>query len=472
MPTPRKRLLIISYRCPPETYPLAIRVRYFLEHLSTNWDIDVLTAAEAPEVPASVRVHRVPPAGPMKVFDWLRSVRLGKIAEFVGWPDPYLFWIWPALRRARALIAERPPDAIVLFMMPFSTGLLGLLLKRLTGLPLIFNLNDSITCSDMNPTHPSWLHRRGARALEDAFARAADALVYVSGRNLRRVRARQRPSDRHKFHLIRRGARPMPEGPPPSNHVFRIVYTGGMSGWYPLLDAAAPPPSLLKRLYRGWTQLGRSTVTTLDHRTHSPVFVGRAVKQVLDAHPDWQGRIRVDIYGNTFPAPLVEQVLATEGLRDIVHVHGRLPHAQALEQVVSSHLLFLTLPDRPDGTPGGRISAKTYEYLMTDRPILAAVPPGENHDYLRDKPGVYLTAPSDVDVMATVIESLVGNTFAQAPPRIDRSSLHSSLHYKARAEAFDAVLRDALGMEDPFKEGPPPSLSPARSLSPSAQKTT
>lgn len=453
MPTPRKRLLVISYRCPPEPYPLAIRVRYFLEHLSKDWDIDVLTAAEAPEVPASVQVHRVPPAGPIRALDWLRSVRLGKIADFLAWPDPYLFWVWPALQRARALIAERPPDAIVLFMMPFSTGLLGLLLKRLTGLPLILNLNDSITCSDMNPTYPSWMHQRGALALENAFARSADALVYVSARNLRRVRDRQRPADRHKFHLIRRGARPMPEPPPQSNHVFRIVYTGGMSGWYPLLDAAHPP-SLLKRLYRRWTRLGQHTVTTLDHRTHSPVFVGHAVKQVLDANPDWQGRVRVDIYGNTFPDTLIEEVLKTEGLRDIVHVHGRIPHAQSLERTVSSHLLFLTLPDRPDGTPGGRISAKTYEYLMTDRPILAAVPPGENQDYLRDKPGVYLAAPHDIDAMAAVIEPLAAQTFAQTPPRVNRTSLHPSLHFEARAEAFDAVLHDTLGM---------PPLSPEKS---------
>ena len=46
--------------------------------------------------------------------------------------------------------------------------------------------------------------------------------------------------------------------------------------------------------------------------------------------------------------------------------------------------------NRTDDTPGGRIASKTYEYLMTDRPILAAVPKGENWDYYAGKPGVWL----------------------------------------------------------------------------------
>ena len=62
-------------------------------------------------------------------------------------------------------------------------------------------------------------------------------------------------------------------------------------------------------------------------------------------------------------------------------------------------LLFFTLPRRPDGSRGGRISAKTYEYLLTDRPILAAVPRGENWDYLQGKPGVWLMEPDDEAAM-------------------------------------------------------------------------
>ncbi len=180
----------------------------------------------------------------------------------------------------------------------------------------------------------------------------------------------------------------------------------------------------------------------LDHRTHSPIFVGRAVKQLLRRHPDWLGRIQIDIYGQRYPKSVTDAVLKQYGLEDIVHLHGAVPHEDALQHMVDSDLLFMALPDRVDGTPGSRISAKTYEYLMTDRPILAALPPGENRAYLQDKSGVHITEPDDVDAMANIIEDLVQSTFDGSPVRVDRSALQPTLLSETRASAFASILQD------------------------------
>jgi hypothetical protein len=77
---------------------------------------------------------------------------------------------------------------------------------------------------------------------------------------------------------------------------------------------------------------------------------------------------------------------------------------------------------------------------MTDRPILAALPLGENRKYLADKPGVYLTAPRDVDAMAEVIERVAANALSGHPPRIDRSELQLRIDSTSRAAAFADVL--------------------------------
>ena len=79
-------------------------------------------------------------------------------------------------------------------MMPYSGGLAGIALSRLSGLPLILNLDDSPTCTDMHPHFPTRLHYRLARALEDLYVRRADAVVYVSARNLEQVQSAS-PSD-------------------------------------------------------------------------------------------------------------------------------------------------------------------------------------------------------------------------------------------------------------------------------------
>lgn len=449
-----RRLLCISYRFPPETYPLAIRVKYFLNHLRQNgWAVDAVTAAPEAESRENLSVHHVPSYTPDRLFQGLRTLRLGKLLDLLVWPDRFVFWALPAYLKARQLLRRTRYDAIALFMMPYSPGVIGPLLKRETDLPLILNLNDSPTCSDMNPSSPSRLHSRLARKMENWYVQSADAVVYVSERNLERVRDRQPPEHRNKFHLIRRGAQrpPAPRDDAEDREDFRLVYTGGTGGWHAFLEEDRSP-SPLKRLYRAWQQLGTHSRTDLDYRTHSPIYVGRAIKQVLDRRPEWRGRIQIDVYGPKYPDDVVNAVLDKFDLHEIVNLHGRVPHREALRRMAEGDLLFMSLPDRIDGSPGGRISAKTYEYLMTDRPILAALPPGENREYVQDKPGVFLTAPDGVEAMAEVIAAHADAKFAGSPVTVDRSELQSSLSSTARAEAFEDVLVDVLSDRQPSEK--------------------
>lgn len=449
-----RRLLCISHRFPPETYPLAIRVKYFLNHLRREgWDIDAVTAASEATSKERLTVYHVPNWGPERLLQLLRSLRLDKLLDWLVWPDRFVFWILPAYLKARRLVERNEYDAILVFMMPYSQGVVGLLLKQKTGIPLVLNLNDSLTCPDMHPTHPSRLHYHLARRVEDWYAQAADAVVYVSERNMKRVRDRQPPGHRDKFHLIRRGAQqlPSPRDGIREKENFRIVYTGGTGGWYKFLEDE-DTPSVPKRLYRAWKRLGTYSHADLDYRTHGPIYVGQAVKKVLDRHPAWSGKITIDVYGPKYPEPVVNAVLDEHNLQEIVTLHGRVPHRKALRHMAESDLLFMALPDRMDGSPGGRISAKTYEYLMTDRPILAALPPGENREYLHSKPGVFLTPPSGIDEMADVIADRASTTFAGESISVDRSAMHSSVSSTARARAFEKVLSEVLGDRQPVAE--------------------
>jgi hypothetical protein len=127
-----------------------------------------------------------------------------------------------------------------------------------------------------------------------------------------------------------------------------------------------------------------------------------------------------------------------------VSVLDPVPHEQVAAIVDGADLLFITLPTRLDGSRGGRISAKTYEYLTTDRPILAAVPRGENWDYLADKPGVWLVEPDDRQAMRSVIEQLARAKRAGNPLSFDRSALQEQLSYATRASEFARVIRAAI----------------------------
>jgi hypothetical protein len=219
-----------------------------------------------------------------------------------------------------------------------------------------------------------------------------------------------------------------------------------MGGWYEWYKRRP----VLSRLKRLWDELPRYHPTRLDHRTHAPVFVGRAVKQVLTRRPEWRGKVFVDVYGGRVATEeQIRKVLEVTDLADVVRVHGPQPRAEIAKQTRTADLLFQCVQNRTDGTPGGRIASKTYEYLMTDRPVLAAVPRGENWDYYADKPGVFLVAPDDALGMAKAITEVCEAKFDRRDPlTIDRTALRAELSYAHRSRELEAVLRGVLGKRE------------------------
>jgi glycosyltransferase involved in cell wall biosynthesis len=446
MPERRPALLCISQSFAPDTTPTGIRATQLLRRLVAAWDVTLVTEARGAPAIAGIDVRSVASRRPRRLLNLLRRLHLEKAIELLVWPDDSIFWLVPALGAARKAIRERRPDAVVVFMMPYSSGLVGVLARHLAHAPLVLNFDDSPTCTDMHATFPSRVHFRLARALEDRYARRADAIVYVSRVNLEAVRARQPERVRERFHLVRYGAE---HGPAASDVLalprdrFEVVYVGAMSGWWALI-AQRERPGLARRALRAWNRVGRYEAYLLDERTSSPIAIGRAINATLARHPGWAGRVALTIYGNPYPEEVVARALAAAGIADVVSVNGPVAHERVARLLARADLLFIALPARPDGSRGGRISAKTYEYLATDRPILAAVPRGENWDYLEGKPGVWLAAPDDEETIRAVVEELAARKLAGERVAFDRSALRDELSYDTRARELDAVLRAAI----------------------------
>ncbi|HEY2719016.1 MAG TPA: hypothetical protein VGI52_05245, partial [Solirubrobacteraceae bacterium] len=153
-------LLCVSRSFAPETTPTGIRAGKLLERLAERWQITLLTEAREARSNDRMRVCNVASRRPARLLAALRRLRLDKLLELAIWPDDAIFWVLPAILAGRRLIKDRRPKAILVFMMPYSSGLVGLALARLSGLPLILNLDDSPTCTDMHPDFPSRLHYR------------------------------------------------------------------------------------------------------------------------------------------------------------------------------------------------------------------------------------------------------------------------------------------------------------------------
>ena len=450
------RILSVSQKFPPEMNPTAIRSSKTLKYLPEDWQVHVLSGNQD-AVLERTQVHFVRSWLSVKLLNFIRTIKLGKLVDWVVWPDEDIFWLLPAVFKGLRIVKTYDIDLIIVFLKPYSAGIVGILLKWLTGKPLVINVCEPSTCDDLYAVFPTKLHYYLDRWLEDNYVRQSNAIVYVSQLSLEQVRSRQPQEQYSKFHLLRGGADPQDfQGIVDGNAVsdgFEIVFTGGMTGWEEFIEL--PKQSFIKKLRHAWMNWGRYLNVNVNPASSSPIFIGRAIKQVIAQNPSWRGKIKLKVYGNKFE--LAAAVLEKQELSDVVSVTGPVPYCEALHKLKTANLLFMPLPDRLDGTPGDRISLKTYEYLMTDRPILAAVPLGENRNYLGDKPGVHLVTPFDVEAMAQVIEQLVTQHMAGETLVVDRVETQRDISYSKRGDELAMLVLDVLNKIDdgkPFK-GPP-----------------
>jgi len=130
-----------------------------------------------------------------------------------------------------------------------------------------------------------------------------------------------------------------------------------------------------------------------------------------------------------------------------VTLTGYVSHEKSISYVLSADLLFLPMHDLPPGTRAGLVPGKTYEYLGSGRPILAAVPDGDARDLLAAAGSASLCRPADVQGLKRALQQHIelwqsGGTLPGPDPLViaqyERRALTEQL-----AGVFDTVLGEA-----------------------------
>jgi glycosyltransferase involved in cell wall biosynthesis len=95
----------------------------------------------------------------------------------------------------------------------------------------------------------------------------------------------------------------------------------------------------------------------------------------------------------------------------------------------------------PPGTRATIVPGKTYEYLASGRPILAAVPEGDARDLVAASGRGLVCDPDDVDGIALIIREQL-----DAPPRATEVALDAQdFEYRRLARNVAAVLDQVTG---------------------------
>jgi glycosyltransferase involved in cell wall biosynthesis len=364
-----------------------------------------------PDLPPPSRawVHRARYVGPKarRPAEELHGLegldRLARRASLFGRrllvPDEGIGWNVTAIPAAVRIVRDEGIDVVVTTSPPPSVHLVGAATKRATGVRWIADFRDS------PGSHP---HRRGeehlgARLKEEAqravarlVAAYADAIVAAApaiadeARSLApsgRVVTIENGCDFEDFSGLeyRRSDR------------FRITHTGSFFG------KRTPRPFVTALAESGDDVIAR--------------FVGDFRK----ADEEWAEGL---------------------GLGDRLELIPYVSRRRALELQRDSEALLLLVPEAA-GRGRGVLTAKIFEYLAAERPILAAVPPqGAAASLLRQTGAGIVVAPDDVRGMREALGGLVARWRAG---RLDGSALTAAyrdrLSRRARAEELAELVR-------------------------------
>ena len=358
------------------------------------------------EVPPGIRVHRARYLGPRGRLPaeelygltgatrLLHRLRLTPRRFFV--PDENVTWALTAAPRGVDVIRRERIDAVLTTSPPSSIHLLGLLLKRRTGIPWVADLRDSLTAKNDRrfDSRLVRLKERSGAYVASLVARHADAVVGVTptisaeieALGALRVVTIPNGCDFEDFVGLRyeRGNR------------FRITHTGSFFG------ARSPRPFL--------TALAESGLDV----------VARFVGDFRAADRDWAEAL---------------------GLGDRLELHRFVSHRKALELQRDSDALLLLLPEvgaRGKDVPSGKL----YEYLAAGPPILASVPSDGAAAELIERTGAgVVVPPDDVAAIANALGQLYQRWHADT---LERGGLSAEwqerLSRKTRTRELAALL--------------------------------
>jgi glycosyltransferase involved in cell wall biosynthesis len=362
---------MLCYYFPPIDAIGVLRSVGFASNLRDfGWEPVVISVTECKDrcvaignsrLPEGVAVFRVPELGLGLYCDYLqgalcRAARIfghepsrNWIRDIFCFPDSQVTWL-PALK---GISLARAIDVVYVSCPPYSAALNGVLIKAITGRPLVLDFRDSW---NVGPADPGARHRRAMLKIVERFTLRQADLIILNTPGTERIYRKAFPDLAEKFLSIPNGYDSINEAPsPPPEGPFRIVHTGNF-----YLERT--PDLLLKALQ----ELGRDDIEFIQ------------VGNMHDGINRYKGRVKITCT-------------------------GFLPREEALRWMHNASLLFLKQsPETPHA-----IAAKTYEYLTAGRPILVDGPPGDNAELIARYAGrsYVVTSGSPEDLRRAILKA-------------------------------------------------------------------
>jgi glycosyltransferase involved in cell wall biosynthesis len=274
-------------------------------------------------------------------------------------------------------------------MSPFSTAEFAAHVAKRSRVPWIADLRDPWALDEMQ-IYPTGLHRAIERNRMERLLGSADGIVMNTPEATRSL-LQAFPSLKNKeIVTITNGYDAADFSNPISTRQdgkFRIVHTGYLHTEMGLqMQTRRQMYELLGGMERG-----------LNIATRSHLILLKAIERWAAECPKVLDDVELLFAGVATAQD--KSVAERSTIGHCVRFTGYLSHNESVELVRTADLLFLPMHDLPPGRRSRIVPGKTYEYMASGRPILAAVPDGDARDFLEKSGTALLCRPDDVEGM-------------------------------------------------------------------------
>lgn len=410
-----KRVLVVAYFFPPAGAVGVYRSLKFVKYLPEfGWSPIVLTTANGKFptydasleklIPDGVPVHRTrglealnegfdrPQQGARKkTFGSRVHTRLYMMWHAVAVPDTRVGWVWGAYRRARRLIRDENIECVYISGIPFSSFLIGTMLKRRCGVRAVVDYRDPWTQSITYQRRGllRWIDRK----IEAWVVRTSDAVISNTRYNdARMVEEFGVGQPREKFVAIHNGfdAEDFDSIPRERNPKFTMTYAGAF-------------------YYSVGSEFGGGLDEAM--KTYSPLYFFEALEAFFARRPEAKAKTRVRFMGVLGQG--YDPTIRARGLEGTIERLGYIDYDEHLRVLKNSDALLLVL-SRGEKSRGW-IPSKFLQYLGTGNPILAMAPEGEVREILAETGAGVCVEPDDVAGASRAFEALYDAWLAGTP---------------------------------------------------------
>lgn len=248
-------------------------------------------------------------------------------------PDPRVFWIRPSIKYLRKYLMKHPVDLIVTTGPPHSMHLIGLGLKKHSGVPWLADFRDPWTEIDfyhkLKLTRlADFIHHR----LERKVLQEASVVTTVS------------PYLKKTTEKI-------------SGRKVEVIFNGFDPSDFTFSDETLD-------LEFSITHFGSF------NRDRNPRFLWKVLGAWCKKDPVFAKNLKIRLIGQTDGSIISDIIM--EGLTNQLELLENMPHMEGLQKLAKSQILLLPLNDAPNVK--GILPGKMYEYIALRRPILAIGP--------------------------------------------------------------------------------------------------